>query len=38
MMKNWMNGFLDKWIIGAWEAWVLDSLIHPSNNPIIRPL
>jgi hypothetical protein len=37
-MKNWMNGFLDKWIVGDMQSCVLNSFIQQSSNPIIQPL
>jgi hypothetical protein len=36
MMKNWMYGLLDKWIIGDMENCVLNSFIQQSNNPRIQ--
>jgi len=38
MMKNWMNGLLDKWSIEVMEGWVLNSFIQQSSNPTIQPL
>jgi hypothetical protein len=37
-MKNWMNGLLDKWIIGDTQNCVLNSFIQQSSNPIFQPL